>query len=205
MNTWPHPAYVIHTPRLVVRCYERDDVDAVHKAVLANVDALRPWMPWIDREPLDREARTELVRRFRGLFDLGQDFIYGVFDRTSGEFVGGSGLHPRSRPGVLEIGYWISHPHWGKGFATETAGALTRIGFDVMGAARIEIRVEPGNVRSMAIPRKLGFTEEGCLRGIGEPRGAETGGVDLVVFGLLRTELSTSPAANVSLKFERFA
>lgn len=201
---WPHPAYAISTERLLVRCYERTDVDAVHEAVLASSEALRPWMPWIDDEPLDRVTRMELVRRFRGRFDLGQDFVYGVFDAKSGRFVGGAGLHPRQSPGALEIGYWIVKDRWGEGLATEVAGALTRVGFDAMDADRIEIRVAPDNARSLAVPRKLGYREEGLLRGVGDARGSSRSRVDLVVFGMLRGELAASPAASVAVRTAPF-
>src|SRR5690606_36339696 len=118
-------------------------------------------------------------------FDLGQDFVYGVFDRSDGSFVGGAGLHPRIGAGMLEIGYWIVRERWGEGLATEAAAALTRAGFEIMGAHRMEIRVAPDNARSLAIPRKLGYREEGVLRGVGDPRGSARAPVDLVVFGML--------------------
>ncbi|HJL14255.1 MAG TPA: GNAT family N-acetyltransferase [Sandaracinaceae bacterium LLY-WYZ-13_1] len=183
---WPSPAYVIRTPRLVVRCYERGDVDGVHEAVRANVEALRPWMPWIENEPLSRADRAEQLRAFRGLFDAGRDFLYGIFDRADGRYLGGCGLHPRVGPGGLEIGYWIAEDRWGRGLASEAATALTRVGFDWMGAERMEIRVAPANARSLSIPRKLGYREEGRLRGIG-PTGPD-GRQDLLVFGRLAAE-----------------
>lgn len=204
MWTWPHPAYAIRTPRLVLRCYERGDVDAVHEAVLTNMEALRPWMAWIDDEPLDRDARAERVRRDRGRFDVGEEFVYGIFDATGGRMLGGSGLHPRSSPGVLEIGYWIAHERWGEGLATEVAGALTRVGFERMKADRMEIRVEPKNARSIAIARKLGYREEGLLRQV-ESGGPSRPRRDLVVFGMLPSELAASPAARIVIRTESFA
>lgn len=203
MRTWPHPAYAIRTPRLVLRCYERGDVDAVHEAVLTNVEALRPWMTWIDHEPLDRDARAERVRLNRGSFDLGEEFVYGIFDASGGRMLGSAGLHPRSSPGVLEVGYWIVHERWGQGLATEVASALTRVGFERMKAARMEIRVEPKNARSMAIPRKLGYREEGLLRRV-EPGGPSRPRRDLIVFGMLPSELATSPAAQVIIRTDSF-
>jgi len=200
---WPTPAYVIRSPRLCIRCYERADVDAVHEAVLANVEPLAPWMPWIVNEPLSRDERAELVRRFRGRFDLGQDFIYGIFDRDGGAYVGGCGLHPRVGADALEIGYWIVRDRWGQGLATEAAAALTRVGFTRMGVERLEIRVAPDNARSLAVPRKLGYREEGRLRAVGPP-GEDGTNADLVVFGMLAGELRGSPAARQELELEGF-
>ena len=102
--------------------------------------------------------------------------------------VGGTGFHTRRGEGIFEIGYWIRASRAGEGLCTEATAALTRAGFEVCEIDRIEIRVDPGNAASLAIPRKLGFVEEGTLRGVfhgpdGLPREN-----DSVVFALLRGE-----------------
>jgi RimJ/RimL family protein N-acetyltransferase len=47
---------------------------------------------------------------------------------------------------------------------TESTAALTRVGFEVCEADRVEIRIEPRNAASQGVPRKLGFVEEATLR-----------------------------------------
>jgi len=202
-HRWPHPAYSIRTPRLVLRCYERSDVDAVHEAVIEHADDLRPWMPWVQNEPVERSDRVEMVRRFRGHFDLGIEFVYGIFDRRGGDYLGGCGLHPRTGHRTLEIGYWIAPPRWGQGLATEVAAALTRVAFEVLGADRVEIRIDPDNDRSLAVARKLGYREEGTLRGVGDPA-VDGLPADHVVFGMLRGELAGSRAEGVDIHTEPF-
>jgi RimJ/RimL family protein N-acetyltransferase len=59
----------------------------------------------------------------------------------------------------------------------------------------IDIQVEPQNERSLRIPRKLGFTEEGLLRRRLDPGGDEEPRRDSVVFSMLREELAGSPCA----------
>ena len=80
-------------------------------------------MPWAKEEPLPVERQVEKLLRFRGHFDLDEDFVYGVFDPVSGAVLGGTGLHPRGGPGGLEIGYWIHVDHVGRGYATELTAA----------------------------------------------------------------------------------
>lgn len=201
-SEWPEPAYSIRTERLVLRCFERSDVRSVHTAILANVDSLRPWMPWIEHEPLTFAQRAALLRSFRASFDFGDNFVYGVFDRADGRYLGGAGLHPRISSHGLEIGYWIVNDRWGEGLATEAAGALTRVAFDRMEADRVEIRISPRNARSLRVPQKLGYEEEGTLRGVGPHR--EGLRDDLVVYGMLPHDFPSSPAAEVSIELEGF-
>ena len=80
--------------------------------------------------------------------------------------VGGTGLHTRIGEAAFEIGYWIRESRVGEGLSTEACAALTRVASRLCGIDRIEIRVDPGNERCLAIPRKLGFVEEGTLRGV---------------------------------------
>jgi RimJ/RimL family protein N-acetyltransferase len=158
-------------------------------------------MPWALEEPQPLEEKVQLLRRFRGSFDLGQDFVYGIFSADEAEVVGGTGLHTRVGEGAFEIGYWIRESRVRAGFATESSAALTRAAFEVCGVDRIEIRVDPANEASVAVPRKLRFSEEARLRRrLRTQEGEEPR--DAIVFTLFRDELSGTPAA--SAQFEAF-
>jgi RimJ/RimL family protein N-acetyltransferase len=166
-------------------------------AIDSSLDHLRPWITWAADEPQPLEEKIALLRRFRGNFDLGEDFIYGLFSSDESVVVGGSGLHKRAGPDAFEIGYWIRAGQVGHGLATEAAGGLTRVGLELCGADQIEIRVEPANKPSLAVPRKLGFREEATLRrrlDAGRPDGPRR---DAVVFSMFRDELPSTPAAAV--------
>ena len=155
-------------------------------------------MPWAHEAPLPLEQTVELLRGFRGAFDLGQDYVYGILAGDESEAVGGSGLHTRVGAEAFEIGYWIRASRSGEGLATEAAAALARVGIELCEAGRIEIRVDPENAASLAIPRKLGFTEEGRLRRA--LQGADGTPRDAVVFALLADELAGTPVASVPLE-----
>jgi RimJ/RimL family protein N-acetyltransferase len=109
-----------------------------------------------------REGRTH--QAFRDAFDSAESFIYGVFDRDERRQLGGAGLHARVGPGGLEIGYFVRAGATRQGIATEVAAALTRVGFEVCDADRIEIRIDPRNAASFGVPQKLGFPVEATLR-----------------------------------------
>jgi RimJ/RimL family protein N-acetyltransferase len=154
----------IETERLVIRCYDPGDAALLKDALDSSLEHLRAWMPWTDNEPETLEQKTAMLREFRSQFEAGENFTYGIFSADESEVLGGTGLHPRVGPGGLEIGYWIRESATRQGIATESSAALTRVGIEICGADRIEIRIEPGNEASLGIPRKLGFPEEATLR-----------------------------------------
>jgi RimJ/RimL family protein N-acetyltransferase len=160
----PPAPYRIETERLVIRCYEPRDAPLLKDAVDSSLEHLRPWMPWVEVEPQTLEEKTELLRGFRSAFDAGENFTYGIFSADGSEQLGGTGLHARIGEGGLEIGYFVRASATRQGFITESTAALTRVGFEICEADRIEIRIEPGNDASFGVPRKLGFVEEATLR-----------------------------------------
>jgi RimJ/RimL family protein N-acetyltransferase len=192
------PPYRIETERLVVRCWDPRDAPLAKEAVDSSLEHLRPWMPWAEHEPQPLDQKVELLRTFRGGFDLGQDFVYGILAADESQALGGTGLHTRVGEDAFEIGYWIRASRVGEGLATEVAAALTRVAFEVCGVDRVEIRVDPENERSLAVPRRLGYAEEATLRrrlppkGDGELR-------DVVVFALFGDEYEATPSARAEL------
>jgi len=190
------PAYRVVTPRLVIRCWQPADAALLKAAVDVSIEHLRPWMPWAANEPTDLEAKIALLRRWRGQFDLGQDFTYGIFDRQETEALGSTGLHTRRGADGREIGYWVRADRLNQGIATETAAALTRVAFEIDRLDWVEIHCDVDNVRSAAVPRKLGFTHEATLR----RRRFGDRLRDTMVWTLLADEYPTSPAARVPIE-----
>jgi RimJ/RimL family protein N-acetyltransferase len=189
------PPYRIETERLVVRCWEPRDAGRLKEAIDESLDHLRPWMPWAHEEPQTVDEKLELLRRFRGEFDLGTNFVYGLFAPDDTRVVGGSGLHPRVGDAAFEIGYWLRASETGNGYMTEAVAALTMAAFAWCGVDRVEIRVDPDNAPSLSVPRRLGYVEEARLRRRQLPltKGAERR--DHVVFTMLVEEAPGSPAA----------
>ncbi len=187
------PPYRIETERLVIRCYEPEDAPLLKAAVDQSIEHLLPWMPWARFEPQTLDEKVELCRTFRGQFDLDDNYVYAIFTPDETEQLGGSGFHKRANEGSLEIGYWVSSSAVGQGIATEATAVQTRAALELCGIDRVDIQVEPRNERSLAIPRRLGFTEEGTLRRRLEPGGEDEPHRDSVVFSMLREELAGSP------------
>ena len=158
------PAYRIHTSRLILRCWNPTDAPRLKAAVDESRQHLKEWMPWAEGEPEELQIYIDRLRSFRAKFDLGEDFIYGIFSRDETKVLGGSGLHTRRGKDIREIGYWLHKDYLNQGLITEASAALTRVAFEVDQVHRTEIRCDPKNVRSTVIPRKLGYTLEATFR-----------------------------------------
>jgi RimJ/RimL family protein N-acetyltransferase len=192
------PAYRIHTPRLVIRCWEPADAPLLKAAIDASREHLLPWMPWAADGPQSLEEQVGLLRHFRGQFDLDQDYVYGILNPDETAVLGGTGLHTRAGEKALEIGYWIHVDHVNQGLATEASAALTKVAFEVNGVDRVEIHNDPNNARSAAVPRKLGYLHEATLRH--RTRTADGAPSDSMIWTLLRDEYPDSPAAQAEIE-----
>lgn len=141
----------------MVRTWEPSDAPLLKDAIDSSLDHLRRWLPWAVSEPSSPEALRERLRRFGAAFEEGREWLYGIFPLDETRVLGGAGLHKRIGADGLEIGYWLRADAEAHGYATEAIGALTRAAFAVDGIARLEIRCDPHNVRSAAVPRRLGY------------------------------------------------
>jgi RimJ/RimL family protein N-acetyltransferase len=180
-------AFRIETQRLVLRCWDPADAGLMKDAIDTSLDHLRPWMPWAESEPSTIEQKRALLARFAEDFARGDDAVYGIFEPDERRVVGSTGLHPRLDGNAREIGYWIRADATGRGLAGESTAALTRVAFEVDGVEWMEIHCDPANVRSAAIPRRLGYQLADGRDGSGH-----------LVFRMLRGAYPRSPAANAT-------
>lgn len=173
-------------PRVTVRRYRDDDAPLVWAAVDESRATLGDWMPWTSAYKTPPDA-VAFVRRAQARWLLREDLVAGIFERTTGRLLGGSGLHRIDWTiRRFEIGYWLRSSAVGHGYATETVQVLTRFAFDQLEANRVEIRLDVRNTRSRALPVRLGFIHEGChRRAMPDVHGQA---VDIDVFALIRDD-----------------
>jgi [ribosomal protein S5]-alanine N-acetyltransferase len=84
------------------------------------------------------------------------------------------------------LGYYTFSPHDAQGLMREGLQVTLRYAFGALDLHRVQANVQPGNERSMALVRSLGFTEEGYAR-----RYLKIGGRwrDHVLFAILAEDL----------------
>lgn len=84
---------------------------------------------------------------------------YGMFSlrlKENGAWIGRAGpWHPQAWPG-REVGWGLHPDYWGQGLAAEAARALTGFAFDTLGWDEVIHCIEPDNLSSSAVARRLG-------------------------------------------------
>lgn len=156
------PAYPVRTARLRLRPLTTADTGAL-LAYRSLADTCRyvpfePMTPDIVRHRLDTMwAVTELT-------DEGQALTLGAELAATGELIGDVVLFWHSRRHRSgELGYILNPAHAGRGYATEAARAVLRLGFEDLGLHRIVARVDERNESSAKLARRLGMRQEARL------------------------------------------
>jgi RimJ/RimL family protein N-acetyltransferase len=137
-----------------------DDADAVARAVGESLDHLKPWMPWADAQSADADFQRVRIRNQPQQRERAEEWQYGIFAAGDDAFLGSIGLMTRRGPGTLEIGYWLHVDAGNRGLATRAARALTEVGRHTPGIDRMIITCDEANLRSAAIPKRLGYILE---------------------------------------------
>ncbi len=170
-----------------------DDAAAMFALVDGNRAYLRQWLPWVDSVRTIEDERRAVVQSLAPDAESQELRFFVVYGGSLVGVIGLRGLTSASKAG--EIGYWLSEDAQSKGIMTRSCTALLDYAFGRRGMHRMQIRAATGNLRSRAIPARLGFTFEGVQR---EAELLYDHYVDLAVYGLLAQEwrkLSLSPAA----------
>lgn len=170
----------------------------VSEAIAASLPHLLPWMGWAVHEPIPFELRVERMRTNRGHFDLGSDYVYGIFDKAERELYGVAALKLSTTVDERELGYWLHVAHTGKGIALEVGQALVRVGFELEPLDAIEIRTDPRNVRSARVAERLEFSGP-QVDPLSYPT-PEGGKADTHVYALSRVQYANNPARLVEIE-----
>ena len=72
--------------------------------------------------------------------------------------------HAGERAHGAELGYWLGHAHWGRGWMTQAVAAYLDWVVPALGLRRVEANVLDSNPASARVLEKNGFVEEGLRR-----------------------------------------
>jgi len=169
----------------VIRSLVVGDAEEAFRVVDANRDRLDLWLAWVRTATNPADIREFIERALASPSDVEGNGIW-----VDGIFAGGIGMGVDTMNDAGEIGYWIAREFEGKGIVTRATRLFVDHGFHVLGLHRISIRAAVENVRSRAVPERLGFTQEAILRGASK---TGRGYLDLVVYSMLAEEWPAEP------------
>jgi RimJ/RimL family protein N-acetyltransferase len=155
----------LESPRLLLRRPEIGDASELFALVERSRAHLDAWFTWTRRLRTPSDAEAACVKAITK-WNERRAYEFLAFDRGSGEMIGGGNLHAfRWKVPSVEIDWWLDAAQTGKGFATEIGIAQLRFAVEAWRANRVEIWTEKRNLASRAVGRRVGFVEEGILRG----------------------------------------
>lgn len=154
----PFDAPRLRTDRLLLRPHRLDDAEDWYD--LQSEPSVSQFLPWPER---DRRASLRHLRdRTRHTRLWQADDFLALAVEQGGRVIGDVSLHLRSvapENRELEIG-WVMHPaHSGRGLATEAARGILDFAFDTVGARTVTAVTDARNTRSVALAKRLGFSE----------------------------------------------
>lgn len=169
---------ILETERLRLLPLASEDAQKLFP-IMSDAEVMAHWdVPEID----DPELLQVIVDGQVTAAKAGRAHHWTIRDLTSDRLIGACDLsdidrwHKRG-----EVGFVLGRGAWGQGYAGEAVAAVVAHAV-TLGLRRLTARTHLGNRRSDAVLEKLGFHEEGLLRGHilrdGERR-------DVRVFGLL--------------------
>ncbi|MCD2513415.1 GNAT family N-acetyltransferase [Comamonas endophytica] len=145
----------LETRRLLLRQW-RDSDSARFAQMNADAETMRHF-PAV----LTVQESNAMAQRCRELIAQRGWGFWAVEEKVSGEFVGFTGLHVPTAElpfsPCVEIGWRLNRSFWGKGYATEGAGAALVFAFDSLGLAEIVSFTALGNTRSERVMQRLGM------------------------------------------------
>jgi RimJ/RimL family protein N-acetyltransferase len=141
---------------IVVRWVTVADAEPIACAVGESLEHLKPWMPWADTRSADITFQRSRLREQIRQRTRAEEWQYGMFaDRST--FLGSIGLMTRRGPGTIELGYWLHVDAVNRGLATRAARAMTAAALEMDGIEHTLIMCDEANLRSAAIPQRLGY------------------------------------------------
>jgi ribosomal-protein-serine acetyltransferase len=173
------------------------DAQELFDLIDRNRSHLRTWHPWVDvvRSMGDIEiaiAAWQLQESqdagiHAGIWYEGQ--LCGVINHMNVDWANR----------ICALTYWLDSIHQGKGIMTECCRRFITHAFEEWKLNRITIECATGNLRSRAIPERLGFRIEGIIRSI---EWLHDYYADHAIYGLLSSEFEADELKNsIKLNF----
>jgi len=170
------------TERLNIRDFTIEDAPFLQEC-LGDKDVARQTMT--KPHPFPESLAVESIEKYHKFKKDGAANILALTLKDTNQFIGLVGMMFKPEHKKGDLGYLLSKPFWGKGYATEAAKKMLEVGFNEYGLERIAASAFADNPASLKVLEKVGFRYEGTSRKDaikwGEAR-------DVAFYGILKEE-----------------
>ncbi len=150
----------IEMDRLILRAHTPDDLPTC-AAMWSNEDVVR----YIGGRPFTREEVWARLLRYAGMWVVIGHGFWAIEEKSSGRVIGEVGIMEARRDiepsfeGTPEVGWALTPPAHGKGYAAEALGAALRWADTALRTPRTVCIISPENAPSIRLAAKFGFRE----------------------------------------------
>ena len=157
----------LHTERLILREYRREDFDAFAAHLADPISAAH-------LVPADRQAAWRIFCSQAGLWLIHGAGWWAVEDKETGRLVGNVGAFFREDSTVMELGWNTYRAFWGRGYANEAAAAVVNHALEIRCEPKVRALIASANESSLRVAKRLGLTYEGDTEIYGKAVGIHT-------------------------------
>ena len=162
---------------------EQKDAERVLELINRSRKSLQEWLGWVIHTNSLKDM-ISFIDKCRSDFAANKSLVTFIVYRN--QIVGTISFNEIDRINQLAyIGYWLDSNYEGNGIMTRAVKGLMNYGFNELALNRIDIRAAVKNLKSRAIPERLGFRQEGVIR---QAEKLQQGYVDHAVYGMLKEE-----------------
>lgn len=151
--------------------------------VTRNTEHIQKWLSWATDDYSVDTAKSFIKENLNGFAKNEFPSYFIFYEKKLVGGIGFSNVHKSDQN--AEIGYWLGEESQGKGIVSKCCREIINYGFNELNLNRIVIRCATENIKSRAIPERLGFTKEGIAR-----QSAKLNGnfIDLIIYSMLKKE-----------------
>lgn len=143
---------ILETPRLFLRELQPTDAPSFF-ALNANPNVIR----YTGNTAFTSIAEARLFLKNYSDYRENGYGRWAVMLKESGQFLGWCGLKFDAETQETDIGFRFFEEHWGKGYATESAQACIKFGFETFQLKEIIGRAMKANIASIRVLEKVGL------------------------------------------------
>ena len=143
---------MLETERLILRKFEAGDIDGVFD-MRRDPEVMR----FMGNVHTKREKSEEWMTSISLLWESEGIGYCALVEKSTSEIAGWCGLWRIPETKEIEVGYAVSKPKWGNGYATEAAAAMVAHAFRSLELERLVAVAYPENKASINVMKKLGM------------------------------------------------